>query len=164
MRKRTNIIASGVIFVILLLCNLNCRKSGDVEKTTQALQEQDKVFEDSFNRMNVSGVMSVYWESPDLIAMYPSGNYRGYDDVKQSWWDLFNHVDVKKFQITESHIDVEGDLAYEWGIFNLAFQPRSGPFTEGPGRYLQVWKNVGKKWLIIANHASMLPVADTTRK
>ncbi len=155
---------------IVSLCWLflaGCRSGGSVEEATRAIQAQDKVFEDSFNRMNVTGVMSVYWQSPDLIAMYPAGNFRGYDDVKQYWWDSFNAMEVKSFHFTESHISVAEGLAYEWGMFSFDFRPRTGPAMAGIGRYLEVWKRIDKTWLIVADHASVptpAPSPDTPKK
>ena len=145
-----------IIFSFLSLLCVGCKRHEDPAVVEKAIESQDKTFERAFNSMNVSGVMSVYWESPDLVAMYPDNNYRGYDDVKQSWWDLFNKVEVKKFEFTESHIEVNGDIAYEWGMFNFMFQPKDGPVTGGPGRYLEIWKKVNKKWVIIVDHASSL--------
>ena len=144
------------IFVaaFVLAASTGCRRGEDAASVKQAIEAQDKIFEQSFNSMDVTGIMSVYWESPDLIAMYPDSNYRGYDDVKQSWWDMFNTVSVNKFKFVEHHIDVHDDFAYEWGTFNFTFQPKGGPVAGGPGRYLQIWKKINKKWVIVADHAS----------
>jgi ketosteroid isomerase-like protein len=141
-----------VVFVIVSI--VGCRRHDDPAEAKRAVEAQDKVFEDAFNKMNVTGIMSVYWESPDLIAMYPDGTFRGYDDVKQSWWDFFNNVEVRKFRITESHIEVSGDFAYDWGLFIFEFQPKSGPLMSGTGRFLETWKHIGKHWVIVADHAS----------
>jgi ketosteroid isomerase-like protein len=154
-----------VVIVILISISLflfGCRRHENPASVKKAIEAQDKIFEQAFNSMNVSGVMSVYWESPDLVAMYPDGNYRGYDDVKQSWWDLFNKVEVKKFEVTESHIEIDNDVAYEWGMFNFTFQPKGGTVIGGPGRYLEVWKKINNKWVIVADHAS-LPVPPPTQ-
>jgi len=140
-------------FSFVLIWIIGCR-SNDPAEAKREIEAQDKVFEEAFNKKNVTVLLSVYWDSPELIAMYPDGNYRGYDDVKQSWWDFFNSVEVRKFQFTESHIEVSGDFAYDWGLFNFEFQPRSGALMSGTGRYLEVWRHIGKKWVIVADHAS----------
>jgi len=159
--RLTNILRWSPALVVLLACA--CRSSND-QSAREAIAAQDKVFEQGVNGMNVNMVMSVYWGSPDLVAYYPGGNLQGYDNVKQWWWDFFNKGDIRKFEVTASHCEVAGDMAYEWGTFTMIFQPKNGAGAGGPGRYLEVWKYIGKSWVIVADHASFISPELNTEK
>jgi len=147
----------------------SCGKRETPDTIKQAIKEQDSLFVDAFNSETISDIMKTYWNGPELVAMYPDSNYRGADNVKQFWWDLFAKNDVKKFEITESHIEVpdNGELAYEWGMFNFNFQPKGGPEVHSSGRYTAIWKKQNNKWVIIVDHASVpmpAPAATESKK
>jgi len=158
-----------MIFCCMYLLIAGCGKRETPETIKQAIKEQDSLFADAFNRETISDIMKTYWNGPELVAMYPDSNYRGADNVKQFWWDLFAKNDVKKFEITETHVEVpdNGELAYEWGMFNFNFQPKGGAEVHSSGRYTAVWKKQNNKWVIIVDHASVpmpAPTATESKK
>jgi ketosteroid isomerase-like protein len=115
----------------------------------------DAQFAEAFNKKDVDGVMAPYWNSPELITFYPDTTLRGYDALKASWQTTFENVDVKKFEMTESHIEVGEHMAYDWGFWTYVFQPKGGPeIAINNGRYLQVWAHKDGKWVIVVDHAS----------
>ena len=156
-----------MICCCICLLIAGCTKHETPDTIKQAIKEQDSLFVDAFNRETISDIMKVYWNGPELVAMYPDGNYLGTDNVKQAWWDLFAKNDVKKFEITESHTEVADneESAYEWGMFNFNFQPKGGPEIHSPGRYTAIWKKQNNKWVIIVDHASVpMPAPNETKK
>ncbi len=148
---RTILIAAAI--AVGALAAWSCR--GGEGSARKAIDEQERLFVQAMNEEHVDGLMAIYWNSPDLIALYPTGNYRGYDTVKQMWWNFFNTVDVRKYEITERHPVVSGDVAYEWGLYDFSYQAKGGPVIQSPGRFLLVWEYKDKRWVITAEHSSV---------
>lgn len=144
---------SCLLFVSLVL--IGCERHEDPAKVKQALEAMGKKFVEAFNNKDVDSIMASYWKSPDLVIMYPDGDYRGYDAVKASWEKTFREVDVKKFEVKEHNIEVGHHMAYEWGMWDYTFQPKGGPEMSVTGRYLQVWAEKDGKWVVVADHASV---------
>jgi ketosteroid isomerase-like protein len=145
-----------IILFILSFIFVSCERREDPTAVEQTIQEKDNGFVEAFNKKDVDGIMAPCWNSPDLITFYPDTTLRGYDALKDSWEKTFAMVDVKKFEITESHIEVGDHMAYDWGFWSYTFQPKEGPeVSMANGRYLQVWAHKDGQWVIVADHASV---------
>lgn len=145
------LIAGGLAAV--LLTAPSCRQSAS--SVRQAVDQEERLYVQAMNEEHVDGLMAIYWNSPDLIVMSPSGTYRGADTVKQMWWNFFNVADIRKYAVTERHPIVAGDIAYEWGMYDFSYQVRGGPVVDAPGRYLLIWEKKDKHWVITAEHSSV---------
>jgi ketosteroid isomerase-like protein len=144
-----------VCFAALAFIVAGCGRPKDPAAVKAALEEMDKNFVKAFNEEDVEGIMASYWNSPNLVIMYPEADYMGYDAVKESWRKLFDAVDVKKFEVVKHNIEVGDHMAYDWGMWNYTFQPKGGPEMTISGRYLQVWAEKDGKWVAVADHASV---------
>jgi len=147
-------IRSVIATLFSVMVFAGCQPMENPAVVKNAIEEQNKIFVDAFNKEDVAGVMSVYWNSPELVAYYPDGNYKGYESVKRSWESFFQSIEMKKFEVTEDHVVVGRDFAYEYGTFELVFQVPGGPVVEAPGRYLEIWEKKEGKWVLIVDHAS----------
>jgi ketosteroid isomerase-like protein len=144
-----------LVLFFLLFIVVGCEQKEDPGAVKSVIEKTDAQFAEAFNKKDVEGVMAPYWNSPELIAFYPDTTIRGYDALRDSWQKTFDMVDVKKFEITESHIEVGQHMAYEWGFWTYVFQPKGGPeIAINNGRYLQVWAHKDGKWVIVADHGS----------
>ena len=157
------------VFCIICLI-MGCRPGSNPDTIRKDIGDQGKLLVDGFNRQNIAEVMSVYWNGPELVAIYPDTTYHGADDVKQLCWDLFAKVEVRNFGTTDSHIEPaeSGDLAYEWGKFDFSYRTRTGTTLDQPGTYLRIWKKQNKKWVIIVTQSSAplmpaLPASSTIK-
>ncbi|HUL45129.1 MAG TPA: nuclear transport factor 2 family protein [Bacteroidota bacterium] len=157
----------AVVLCVFILLG-GCRSGSDPETIRKDIGDQGKFLVDGFNRQNIAELMSVYWNGPELVAMFPDTTYAGSDDVKQLWWDLFAKGEVKHFGITESHVEPaeSGDLAYEWGKFDFSYLPRNGSLVEMSGRFLRVWKKQNKRWVIAVTESSglLMPATPASAK
>lgn len=131
-----------------------CKKHEDPAKVKASIEEMNRKFVQAFNNKNLDGIMASYWNSPELISLYPDGEYRGYDATKASWKKTFDSAGVKSFDVTESHIEVMGNTASDWGMWTYTFQPAGGPEMTMRGRYSQMWAEKNGKWVVVADHAS----------
>jgi ketosteroid isomerase-like protein len=86
----------------------------------------------------------------------------GPESARASWGGFFEAYEVVKAQLSETHLEVHGDTAIAWGLFMIVAIPREGgEAVEFLGRYMDVARNIGGRWLYVADHASMpLPPAD----
>jgi ketosteroid isomerase-like protein len=124
------------------------------------IEEQDAKFVEAFNKKDLDGILSSDWKSPELIVMYPDTTVRGYDALKVLWQKTFDMVDVKRFEITEQHIEVSSHTASDWGFWVYRFQPKGGPEISFNGRYTRIWSEKDGKWVLTIDHASVpLPPA-----
>jgi len=145
----------SLAILVLAFIVASCEQKEDTTAVRSALEKMDAQFAEAFNKKDVDGVMAPYWNSPELITFYPDTTIQGYDALKDSWQKTFDMVDVKKFEITESHIEVGEHMAYDWGFWTYVFQPKGGPeMSINNGRYLQVWAHKDGKWVVVADHAS----------
>jgi len=146
--------------LFLALCTMcligGCRSGSNPDTIRKDIGDQGNVLADGFNRQNIAEVMSVYWNGPELVAIFPDTTYRGSDDVKQLCWNLFARVEVRNFGTSESHIEPaeSGDLAYEWGKYDFSFRTGTDTMVDLPGTYLRIWKKQNKKWVIIVTQSS----------
>ena len=134
---------------------LGCEKHEDPAKIKKAIEEQDAKFVEAFNKKDLDAIMSQYWNSPELVVMYPDSTFKGYDALKENWRQTFAMVDVKSFAITEQHIGVTPHMATDWGFWTYSFQPKGGPEMTMNGRYSQTWEEKNGKWVTTVGHASV---------
>jgi ketosteroid isomerase-like protein len=146
---------SLLTFLAVAVFVAGCERHEDPEKVRSAIEAMDKEFVAAFNNEDLDGIMKHYWNSPQLVTMYPDGDYVGYDALKANWQKTFDEVEVKKFEVPQHNIEVGHHMAYDWGTWNYTFQPVGGPEMNISGRYLQVWAEKDGKWVIVADHASV---------
>ena len=142
------LLATAVLFV-------GCRKRESVVQ--QQIDELNKKFQEAFLKEDAGGIMSCYMNDSRIVAMFPDTTVRGYDTVKHQWEKIFSDVNVKEFQITESHVFVEGDAAIEWGFWKAKYQMAAGgsDISVENGRYTQVWSKQNGNWYLVVHHASV---------
>ena len=80
----------------------------------------------------------------------------GPDAVRESWSGFFANFTVQDASLSDTHMEISGDMAAAWGLFTIIAVPAAGGEpVEMNGRYMDVAKNFDGNWLYIADHASM---------
>ena len=135
---------------------VGCEKHEDPATIIKTIDEMDARFAESVNKMDVDGVASIYWNSPDLVTYYPDTLVlRGYDAIKTYWQTTFAMSDVKKFEFTDHHVVATPHMAADWGQWTFTLQPKRAPSEMTfSGRYSQVWEQKDGKWVVTVDHAS----------
>lgn len=133
-----------------------CEKHEDPAKLKAAIGEMDGKFVQAFMNEDLDAMMALFWNSPDVVAFYPDGDFKGYDAVKESWKRSFDSSDTKNFAMTESHIEVMPHAVSDWGMWTYTFQPKNGPEMTMNGRYSQLWVEKNGKWVMTVQHASLV--------
>lgn len=143
------------IACVLMIGFIGCERHENPAKVKSAIEAMDKEFVVAFNKMDVDGMVAHYWNSPNLVIMFPDTNFTGHDALKAYCKKTFEMVDVKKFEVPQRSIEVGHHMAYDYGMWNYTFQPKGGPEISLSGRYLQVWTEKDGKWVVVADHASV---------
>ncbi len=80
----------------------------------------------------------------------------GPESARRSWGSFFDAFEVKQAELSDTHLEVHGDTAIAWGLFLIVATPRAGGEpVEFRGRYMDVARNIGGRWLYVADHASL---------
>jgi ketosteroid isomerase-like protein len=110
----------------------------------------DSAFQRGLMGKHVDSLM-VYYD-PDVVSMGSGGKAtKGTSDVRAMYdkaiksnpRDLTFHSDGVNFSNDHS-------MAWDYGTYTQAADGPSGKPVKGAGNFLNVWKNVGGKWLIVA--------------
>lgn len=142
-----------VLFLTLALCH-----SALAFESPQALQD---AFMAAMRANDVDGMAACY--TADATTFTPDTMMAvGPDGVRASWGGLFKNFRITRAELSDSHLEVSGDLAVAWGLYTMTAEPLAGgEAMEMKGRYMDAARKTGGKWLYIADHASMpLPAAE----
>jgi ketosteroid isomerase-like protein len=102
----------------------------------------------------VEAIVALY--APDAVLFPPDAMMaKGTDEIRKSY-EFLNDFTVQSFEMLEANHEIQGNIAFSWGQFKASLQPKAGgePMTM-EGRFSDVSKKVGGKWLYIVDHASV---------
>jgi len=76
---------------------------------------------------------------------------QGAKAVVETWkaWGALPNVTIT-FGTQRVEAAASGDLAYDYGGYNFAFDSDQGPFAE-EGKYIVVWKKINGAWMVAAD-------------
>lgn len=139
-------------------CNQPAKPAHTEEEMIAAAKAVDAKFIESMNKKDLDGVMSCYWNSPEL-AMFPPGDdveLKGYDAAKASFAKFFSGPMKANHEFTETNYKVAGDMVIGWGRVRLVVE---GDSASKPmvmeGRYTDVLAYKDSNLVYIIDHASV---------
>ena len=106
---------------------------------------------------DIEAVLACY--APEAVMWFPNApEARGSKAIRDIYAGYFDAYTVSTVMIANSAYETSGDLSAGWGSFLLTLQPKKGgdPVVM-KGRFTDVAKRVGGKWLYVADHASATP-------
>ncbi|WP_051189357.1 YybH family protein [Daejeonella oryzae] len=129
--------------------------------TTQAFSQDKSISEvktalegqiSAWNKGNLEGAMSFYWNSDKLLWISKSGTDKGYQPVFESFLsDFKDRSQMGKFTYEPLHIESLSDeivyYVYRWKI-ELGDKKLMGGISS------QIWRKPDNKWVITSEHAS----------
>jgi ketosteroid isomerase-like protein len=107
---------------------------------------------------DLDGVVACY--APDAVMWFPDApEARGTKAIRDIYMGYFSTYTVSDVTLPNSVYQTSGDLSTGWGNFTMTLQPKKGgdPVVM-KGRFIDVAKRSGGKWLYVADHASATPV------
>lgn len=147
--------------LILFLGTANdvlAQKAGKESKAIAENQELDRQLLEAFQQKDVAAVMSFYWNSPDLVVVFPDGTvHRGWEGARQGFEQLFATMESIRGEITEvSHLP-SGDGVAGVGTGTMYFQPKGGAPQQATIRFTDFRRKQGGKWVYVYDHLHALP-------
>jgi ketosteroid isomerase-like protein len=106
----------------------------------------------------LDGVVAAY--SVDAVYLPPHHQaVHGRDAIREYLKVPLSHG-VSDLAFAVTYIRQQGPIAWDVGTYRMAIPQNNGIKKEDHGKYLTVWRRVGKNWLIVADAwSSDLPPA-----
>ena len=104
---------------------------------------------------DLEAVMALY--APDAVMFPPDAvAAQGAAEIRRSYADMLDHFTVKDIVLSDAWHETHGDVMLGWGRFVLTMVPKAGGEpVQMEGRFTDVSKKVGGKWVYILDHASV---------
>ncbi|MEO5905448.1 MAG: hypothetical protein ABIQ11_01890 [Saprospiraceae bacterium] len=157
MKRSNNYFLLALLFVAFTACSEE--KTTTVTRTPDELiaeaESLDSLFLVAFNRGDVDALMSVLWNSPELVA-YPPGEMqlKGYDAIRESYVKEFttNKGAVLAYTGTYNIPFADGVAGFGTYTWTLAVDGKAPMVVEG--RYSDIKAFKDGKMVIIHDHSS----------
>ena len=97
---------------------------------------------------NTEVVVAAY--GPDAVFMLPNQPaVSGHEGIRRSWTEFFALPNSRvTWQTTGVDVASSGELATEYGTYQVSFDSPGGPVTDR-GTYVTVWRRSGNEWFIV---------------
>jgi uncharacterized protein (TIGR02246 family) len=110
----------------------------------KAIETANKRFVEVFNKGDAVAVAGMY--TSDARVLPPnSQTIEGKENI-QTFWQEFITMGVKVVKLETVKVEARGDTAYELGQYTLTIPQAGGQTITDQGKYLVVWKRVGRGW------------------
>lgn len=143
MRQRLGI---GVVLALSLAMTGAGAWAQTAAKTDPALTKLAKEFCAAFNAKDAAKTAGFY--SEDVVFNPPNeAAVRGRSNI-QAWVKKQFDQGVGNLVLTPAESAISGTFAYQAGTYSILVKPPTGPAITDKGKYVEVLKQVGGKWLI----------------
>ncbi|OGC06397.1 hypothetical protein A2V82_16170 [candidate division KSB1 bacterium RBG_16_48_16] len=148
----------------LLFASLIFLAGKESDKSISAAKELEQRFLAAANVGDISGIMSCYWKSPDLV-LYPPDEMEqtGFEEIKAGFEAAFKHRPNSRWEIVNSSYEAFGDAVVCYGIVKVTTTAADGKNTEMQYRVTSIAARKDGKWVYIHDHASV-PMSHETAK
>jgi len=110
----------------------------------KAIETANKRFVEVFNKGDAVAVAGMY--TSDAKVLPPnSQTIEGKENI-QTFWQEFITMGVKVVKLETGQVEARSDTAYELGQYTLTIPQAGGQTITEQGKYLVVWKRVGRGW------------------
>lgn len=118
----------------------------------------EQAFYSAFERADIRAMMSVWAKEDSVVCIHPGGSrIEGYDNIEESWREIFSGESRLKFRLTESLYTQNAMLAVR--------QVKENIIVEGKFRGIMLATNIYQliddSWQLLLHHASPEPQAMT---
>jgi uncharacterized protein (TIGR02246 family) len=112
-----------------------------------AIHEVSRQFSAAYVRGDAPAMAALY--TVDGVIFPDRSDAIGGRDSIQTYWTLRPGNRVTRHVATPTHIRVEGDVAYDYGIFEVSGENGGQPWGPSTGKYVIVWRREpGGPWRI----------------
>jgi len=129
--------------------------AGSAVASESSLKALDARWKKALLANDAAALTNLY--SPDAVVYPPDAvEARGREAIRKAFDSFLAGKKVIDFQLKVEKIEAHGSTALGWGRWTLkvALQTGGDPVVM-EGRYTEVAKRIGGKWLFVADHASL---------
>jgi uncharacterized protein (TIGR02246 family) len=143
MRKFIPMLAASVLMALALPA-----LAADAEASVQ------DCWKPAFLAADADAVAQCYAE--DAVLFLPGApKMEGREAIRAGYADFFAHFTIKSMTLAEAGHQAMGDHAASWGAFTLVtVSKEDGKETTEVGRYTDVSRKQGGRWVYVVDHAS----------
>jgi ketosteroid isomerase-like protein len=173
MRSTGGVILLAVVGLFLSGCNKSTSASADSAAVTSsgtartfdkaaaraAILAADSAWMRGVQAKNVDSLMPYY--APDVVSMSEGTKAaKGTRDVRSAYTEMVKG-NVRDLTFKSEGVDFsdDGTMAYDYGSYSGTMDGPKGKPVKFSGHALNVWKNVGGRWLMVAEISNSSPGA-----
>ena len=122
----------------------------------EGAQTLNDAFLKAFRARDPDKIASLY--APDAVMFPPDEMVvKGREAIRRHFAGLLGTSIVKDAHFEDTHYETSGDLSIGWGRFSFSLIPKgAGPAAVLAGQFTVVAKKVGRKWLVLSDHAALI--------
>jgi uncharacterized protein (TIGR02246 family) len=147
MRLPTMIVVFGALLILTA-----CERGGKVDPAAEEQKIRTLIGQWGTVMAAKDAKASAEFYAPDGVMMPPGAPIvTGREALTSAWQDLVAKPGFQlKIETTKLTVAKAGDMAYELGTYELAFDGDQGPVRD-KGKYVVVWKKVDGNWKAAAD-------------
>jgi len=148
-----------LLATLLIICAASIAEAQQSART--AIDANTKQFIEAFNKGDGAAVGSMY--TMDARLLPPNSEIvEGRANVQKFWQGAIT-AGLKLVSLETVHVETQGNMAVEVGHYTMTVPGAGGVTTTDKGKYVVVWKRVGRSWkLVVDIFNSNMPLATAT--
>jgi ketosteroid isomerase-like protein len=125
-----------------------------LERRIQEVTQANRKFYDAFESLDIAKMDEVWAHLEYVTCVHPGWTLRSdWPAVRDSWVLIFNNTFSMKFELTESIVQVAGDMAWVICVENITSQQSDEP-QHARVLATNLFERIGDEWLMIHHHGS----------
>lgn len=156
--RRLNRIAAGLA---VLLTGLAASTAAAQPATDlAAVQAASKAFYVALAVLDDGSAMAKVWANRPYVTFVGPASKSvvvGWDDQRKYWQDNNSRTALREPSLTEAHIHVNGNLAWEIGTETGRVQRKGGEVGEIGNLVTNIYEKIDGQWLMVSHHAQPRP-------
>lgn len=126
-------------------------------QTDQHILISNQQFYDAFNKQDLAMMKEVWQDDASARCIHPGWPVlKGYDDIIQSWEDIFNHNQHMEIKVSDPDVVIQDNFAWVSCQENL-FSIKMTGVQSSKVHTTNLFQRVGGEWKMIHHHAATLP-------
>ena len=143
------------LFALSLSISANSQSYTGKQKDIQQILKNIDAFSQAYMNGDAETIANAY-TTDGKIFPNRTDIISGTNDLKK-YWTLSEGVKVLHHKITPLEINVVKKTAYDYGYYEGETQRPDGSTVKWKGKYVIVWKKLGKEWKIYLDAWNSLP-------
>ncbi len=125
-----------------------------LERRIQEVTQANRKFYEAFESLDIAKMDEVWAHLEYVTCVHPGWSLRSdWPAVRDSWVLIFNNTFSMKFELTESIVQVAGDMAWVICVENITSQ-QSDESQQVRVLATNLFERIGDEWLMIHHHGS----------